>query len=251
MVNFKSKIYVAGHKGLVGSAIVRKLKEKGYTNIIFTERKKLDLTNQKKVIRYLKLQKPDFVFIAAAKVGGIFSNKNYKADYITQNLQIQTNLIYGSYVAGIKNLIFLGSSCIYPKKSKQPIKEKYLLTGELEETNDAYAIAKIAGIKMCQSFNEQYKCNYKCLMPANTFGPNDNYDENSSHFLPALIHKIHKIKINKTNKLVLWGNGRAKREFIHVDDLAAACEYFMRKKTKHSFKHFFYYCKKKALYLLA
>ena len=234
MVNFKSKIYVAGHKGLVGSAIVRKLKEKGYTNIIYTERKKLDLTNQKKVIQYLKIQKPDFVFIAAAKVGGIFSNKNFKADYITQNLQIQTNLIYGSYVAGIKNLIFLGSSCIYPKKSKQPIKEKYLLTGELEETNDAYAIAKIAGIKMCQSFNEQYKCNYKCLMPANTFGPNDNYDENSSHFLPALIHKIHKIKINKTNKLVLWGNGRVKREFIHVDDLAAACEYFMRKKTKHS-----------------
>ena len=234
MVNFKSKIYVAGHKGLVGSAIVRKLKEKGYTNIIYTERKKLDLTNQKKVIQYLKIQKPDFVFIAAAKVGGIFSNKNFKADYITQNLQIQTNLIYGSYVSGIKNLIFLGSSCIYPKKSKQPIKEKYLLTGELEETNDAYAIAKIAGIKMCQSFNEQYKCNYKCLMPANTFGPNDNYDENSSHFLPALIHKIHKIKINKTNKLVLWGNGRSKREFIHVDDLAAACEYFMRKKTKHS-----------------
>jgi len=234
MVNFKSKIYVAGHKGLVGSAIVRKLKEKGYTNIIYTERKKLDLTNQKKVIQYLKIQKPDFVFIAAAKVGGIFSNKNFKADYITQNLQIQTNLIYGSYVSGIKNLIFLGSSCIYPKKSKQPIKEKYLLTGELEETNDAYAIAKIAGIKMCQSFNEQYKCNYKCLMPANTFGPNDNYNENSSHFLPALIHKIHKIKINKTNKLVLWGNGRAKREFIHVDDLAAACEYFMRKKTKHS-----------------
>jgi len=133
-----------------------------------------------------------------------------------------------------KNLIFLGSSCVYPRKCKQPIKEKYLLTGELEETNDAYAIAKIAGIKMCQSFNEQYKCNYKCLMPANTFGPNDNYNENSSHFLPALIHKIHKIKINKTNKLVLWGNGRAKREFIHVDDLAAACEYFMRKKTKHS-----------------
>ena len=179
MVDFKSKIYVAGHKGLVGSAIVRKLKEKGYTNIIYTERKKLDLTNQKKVIQYLKIQKPDFVFIAAAKVGGIFSNKSFKADYITQNLQIQTNLIHGSYVAGIKNLIFLGSSCIYPKKSKQPIKEKYLLTGELEETNDAYAIAKIAGIKMCQSFNEQYKCNYKCLMPANTFGTNDNNDENS------------------------------------------------------------------------
>ena len=234
MIDFKSKIYVAGHNGLVGSAIVRKLKEKGYKNIIYNERKKLDLTNQTKVIQYLKRQKPDFVFIAAAKVGGIFSNKNFKADYITQNLQIQTNLIYGSYLAGIKNLIFLGSSCIYPKKSKQPIKEKYLLTGKLEETNDAYAIAKIAGIKMCQSFNEQYKCNYKCLMPANTFGPNDNYNDKSSHFLPAIIKKIHKLKTKNLNNLILWGNGKAKREFIHVDDLAAACIYFMKKKTKHS-----------------
>ena len=234
MIDFKSKIYVAGHNGLVGSAIVRKLKEKGYKNIIYNERKKLDLTNQTKVIQYLKRQKPDFVFIAAAKVGGIFSNKNFKADYITQNLQIQTNLIYGSYLAGIKNLIFLGSSCIYPKKSKQPIKEKYLLTGKLEETNDAYAIAKIAGIKMCQSYNEQYKCNYKCLMPANTFGPNDNYNDKSSHFLPALIKKIHKLKTKNLNNLILWGNGKAKREFIHVDDLAAACIYFMKKKTKHS-----------------
>ena len=198
------------------------------------KKKKLDLTNQQNVIQYLKKQKPDFVFIAAAKVGGIYSNKNFKADFITQNLQIQTNLIYGSYLAGIKNLIFLGSSCIYPKKSKQPIKEKYLLTGKLEETNDAYAIAKIAGIKMCQSFNEQYKCNFKCLMPANTFGPNDNYDEKSSHFLPAIIKKIHKIKLNNLKDLILWGNGKAKREFIHVDDLASACVYFMKKKTKHS-----------------
>ena len=234
MIDFKSKIYVAGHKGLVGSAIVRKLREKGYKNIIYNERNKLDLTNQTKVLQYLKRQKPDFVFIAAARVGGIFSNKNFKADYITQNLQIQTNLIYGSYLAGIKNLIFLGSSCIYPKKSKQPIKEKYLLTGKLEETNDAYAIAKIAGIKMCQSYNEQYKCNYKCLMPANTFGPNDNYNDKSSHFLPALIKKIHKLKTKNLNNLILWGNGKAKREFIHVDDLAAACIYFMKKKTKHS-----------------
>ncbi len=234
MINLKSKIYVAGHKGLVGSAIVRKLKEKGYKNIIYNVRKKLDLTNQTKVIQYLKKRKPDFVFIAAAKVGGIYSNKNFKADYITQNLQIQTNLIYGSYLAGIKNLIFLGSSCIYPKKSKQPIKEKYLLTGKLEETNDAYAIAKIAGIKMCQSFNEQYNCNFKCLMPANTFGPNDNYNDNSSHFLPAIIKKIHKIKTKNLTDLILWGNGKAKREFIHVDDLAAACIYFMKKKTKHS-----------------
>ena len=149
-------------------------------------------------------------------------------------MQIQTNLIYGSYLAGVKNLIFLGSSCIYPKKSKQPIKEKYLLTGKLEETNDAYAVAKIAGIKMCQSFNEQYKCNYKCLMPANTFGPNDNYNDNSSHFLPAIIKKIHKLKTKNLTNLILWGNGKAKREFIHVDDLADACVYFMKKKTKHS-----------------
>ena len=234
MINLKSKIYVAGHRGLVGSAIIRKLKKKGYKNLIYKEKSKLDLTNQVKVIKYLKREKPDFVFIAAAKVGGIYSNNNFKADYITQNLQIQTNLIYGSYLAGVKNLIFLGSSCIYPKKSKQPIKEDYLLTGKLEETNDAYAVAKIAGIKMCQSFNEQYKCNYKCLMPANTFGPNDNYNDNSSHFLPAIIKKIHKLKTKNLTNLILWGNGKAKREFIHVDDLAAACIYFMKKKTKHS-----------------
>ena len=234
MINLKSKIYVAGHRGLVGSAIIRKLKKKGYKNLIYKEKSKLDLTNQVKVIKYLKRERPDFVFIAAAKVGGIYSNNNFKADYITQNLQIQTNLIYGSYLAGIKDLIFLGSSCIYPKKSKQPIKEDYLLSGKLEETNDAYAVAKIAGIKMCQSFNEQYKCNYKCLMPANTFGPNDNYNDKSSHFLPALIKKIHKLKTKNLNNLILWGNGKAKREFIHVDDLAAACIYFMKKKTKHS-----------------
>ena len=234
MNNFSSKIYIAGHKGLVGSAIIRKLKRKGYKNLIFLDRKKLDLTNQSKVYRYLKRNKPKFVFIAAAKVGGIQSNNNFKADYITQNLLIQTNLIYGSFLAGVKNLIFLGSSCIYPKKSKQPIKESYLLTGKLEETNDAYAIAKIAGIKMCESFNEQYDCNYKCLMPTNTFGPNDNYDDNSSHFLPALIKKIQKLKVNNTNKLTLWGNGKAKREIIHVDDVADACVYFMKKKTKHT-----------------
>ena len=233
MINFKSKIYVAGHKGLVGSAILRKLVEKGYKNIIFEERSKLDLTDQLKVLKFLKKHKPDFIFIAAAKVGGIFSNKNFKADYITQNLQIQTNLINSAYSTGVKNLIFLGSSCIYPKNSKQPIKEKYLLTGKLEETNDAYAIAKIAGIKMCQSYNEQYKCNYKCLMPANTFGPNDNYDDKSSHFLPALIKKIHKLKTNNLSKLILWGNGKVKREFIHVDDLAEACIFFMKKKTKN------------------
>jgi len=233
MINKNSKIYVAGHNGLVGSAIVRKLKKKGYTKIIVRDKSNLDLTNQSKVYQFIKKQKPDFIFIAAAKVGGILSNRDNKAEFISQNLLIQTNLIYGAYLAGVKDLIFLGSSCVYPKKSKQPIKESYLLKGNLEETNDAYAIAKIAGIKMCQSFNEQYGLNYKCLMPTNTFGPNDNYDEKNSHFFPALIKKIYNIKNNKSNKLILWGNGRAKREVLHVDDLADACVFFMKKKTKH------------------
>ena len=234
MLNLKSKIYVAGHKGLVGSAILRKLKKRGYKNIIFSNRQQLDLTNQSKVYRYLKKNKPEFIFICAAKVGGILSNNNHKADFISENLIIQTNLIYGAFLAGVKNLIFLGSSCVYPKNCKQPIKENYLLDGKLEETNDAYAIAKIAGIKMCQSFNEQYKLNYKCLMPTNTFGPNDNYDKLNSHFIPALIKKVHDLKINKANKLYLWGDGKPKREIMHVDDLADACVYFMKKRTSHS-----------------
>ncbi len=233
MINFKSKIYVAGHSGLVGSAILRKLKANGYKNIIYISRKKLDLTKQQNVYNFLKKNKPKFIFIAAAKVGGILSNRDNKAEFISQNLLIQTNLIYGAYLAGVKDLIFLGSSCVYPKKSKQPIKESYLLEGKLEETNDAYAIAKIAGIKMCQSFNEQYGLNYKCIMPTNTFGQNDNYDENNSHFFPALIKKIYDIKNKKSNKLILWGNGKAKREVLHVDDLADACIFFMKKKTKH------------------
>ena len=234
MINTKSKIYVAGHNGLVGSAIVRKLRNKKYKNIIHCDRNELDLTNQLKVYKYLKKNKPDFMFIAAAKVGGIYSNKKYKADFISQNLLIQTNLIQGAFLAGVKNLIFLGSSCVYPKKTKQPIKESYLLDGKLEETNDAYAIAKIAGIKMCQSFNQQYKLNYRCLMPTNTFGPNDKYDELNSHFFPALIKKIYNLKKTNSNKIILWGNGKAKREVIYVDDLAEACIYFMKKKTSHS-----------------
>ena len=212
MLNLKSKIYIAGHKGLVGSAILRKLKKRGYKNILFSNRQQLDLTNQSKVYRYLKKNKPEFIFICAAKVGGILSNNNHKADFISENLIIQTNLIYGAFLAGVKNLIFLGSSCVYPKNCKQPIKENYLLDGKLEETNDAYAIAKIAGIKMCQSFNEQYKLNYKCLMPTNTFGPNDNYDKLNSHFIPALIKKVHDLKINKANKLYLWGDGKPKEK---------------------------------------
>ena len=232
MINLSSKIYVAGHNGLVGSAIVRQLKRNGYTNIIVANRKKLDLTKQLDVLKFLKKKKLDFIFLAAAKVGGIYSNNRYKADYLYENLAIQSNVINGAYLSGVKNLIFLGSSCIYPKKCKQPIKESYLLTGELEPTNDAYAIAKIAGIKMCESYNVQYNTNYKCLMPTNTFGPNDSYDGLNSHFLPALIKKVDKLKDSKKNTLILWGNGKAKREVIHVDDIANACVYFMNKKKK-------------------
>ena len=233
MINSNSKIYVAGHRGLVGSAIVKKLIQKGYKNIIVADRKKLDLTNQSKVLLFLKKKKPDFIFIAAAKVGGIYSNNNYKAEFIEENLSIQINLIHSAYLCGIKNLIFLGSSCVYPRECKQPIKEEYLLSGPLEKTNDAYAVAKIAGIKMCQSYNEQYKTNYKCLMPTNTYGPNDNYDPLNSHFLPSLIRKVHLIKEKKSKHLFLWGNGKPKRELIYVDDLADACLYFMKKKTVH------------------
>ena len=234
MINFNSKIYVAGHNGLVGGAIFRELRRQGYKNLICATRKQLDLTNQKKVFKFLKNKKPKFIFIAAAKVGGIYSNNKYKADFIYQNLSIQNNLIHGAFLNGIKNLIFLGSSCVYPRKSKQPIKESYLLSGELEPTNEPYAIAKIAGIKMCQSYNQQYGTNYRCLMPTNTFGAQDNYNELNSHFFPALIKKIDSLKNNNKNKLLLWGNGQSKREVIYVDDLANACVYFMNKKTKHN-----------------
>ena len=232
MVNLKSKIYVAGHNGLVGSAIVKKLKEKGYKKIITANRSTLDLANQAKVFKFLKRKRPQFIFIAAAKVGGIYSNNKYKGQFIYENIIIQSNLIHSAYLCGIKNLIFLGSSCVYPRLCKQPIKETYILDGPLEKTNDAYAIAKIAGIKMCESYNTQYKTNYKTLMPTNTFGPNDNYDKINSHFIPALIKKLHNIKLKKKKELVLWGNGQAKREVIYVDDIADACIYFMKKKTK-------------------
>ena len=198
MIGLDSKIYVAGHKGLVGSSILRKLKANGYKNIIYADSKKLDLTNQNHVFNFLKKKKPSFIFIAAAKVGGIYANNRYKAEFIQKNLTIQTNLIHSAYLNKINNLIFLGSSCVYPKKCKQPIKENYLLTGPLEETNDAYAIAKIAGIKMCQSYNNQYKTRYKCLMPTNTYGPNDNYHGLNSHFFPALIKEGKFIQREKT-----------------------------------------------------
>ena len=227
-------IFIAGHNGLVGRAILRKLKLKGYKNVIFRSKKQLDLTNQKHVQKFLKKNKPDFIFIAAAKVGGIYSNDKYRAEFIFDNLSIQLNLIHSAYLCGVKDLIFLGSSCVYPRNCKQPIKESYLLTGELEKTNDAYAVAKIAGIKMCESYNIQYKTNYKCLMPTNTFGPNDNYNDLNSHFFPALIKKAHDLKLNNTKELTLWGNGLAKREIIYVDDLADACVHFMKKKFKES-----------------
>ena len=229
-----SKIFIAGHNGLVGSAILRKLKSNGYKNLLTIDKKKLDLTDQKKVFRFLNKNKPKFIFIAAAKVGGIYSNYKYKAEFMYNNISIQTNIIHGAYINGINNLIFLGSSCVYPRMSKQPIKEKYLLEGQLEKTNDAYSLAKIAGIKMCESYNQQYGTNYKCLMPTNTFGPNDNYHSLNSHFFPALIKKIHNLKIKNKKELILWGNGRAKREVIFVDDLADACVYFMNKKTKEN-----------------
>jgi len=234
MIRWNSKIYVAGHNGLVGSAIVRKLKRDGYKKIITAKRKELDLRDKNKVLKFLKDKKPEFIFIAAAKVGGIYANNKYKADFIYENISIQSNLINGAYTCGIKNLIFLGSSCVYPRSCKQPIKESYLLTGSLESTNDAYAIAKIAGIKMCESYNQQYKTNYKCLMPSNTFGPNDNYNDFTSHFVPSLIKKIYIMSKTKSNKITLWGSGKPKRELIYVDDLADACVYFMKKKTKHT-----------------
>ena len=234
MINKNSKIFVAGHNGLVGSAIVRKLKDKGYKNILTVSRLKLDLTNQSKVYNFLKRNKPKYIFIAAAKVGGIYSNNKYRADFIYSNLSIQNNIIHSAYRCNIKDLIFLGSSCVYPKLCKQPIKEDYLLNGKLEKTNEPYAIAKIAGIKMCESYNRQYGTNYKCLMPTNTFGPNDNYDALNSHFFPSLIRKIHDLKNKKTSNLVIWGDGSPKRELIFVDDLADACIFFMKKKIKDS-----------------
>ena len=234
MINKNSKIFVAGHNGLVGSAIVRKLKKKGYNKIITINKSKLDLTNQNKVYNFFKKKKPKFIFIAAAKVGGIYSNNKYRAEFIYSNLSIQNNIIHSAYRCNIKDMIFLGSSCVYPKFCNQPIKEDFLLNGKLEKTNEPYALAKIAGIKMCESYNDQYKTNYKCLMPTNTFGPNDNYDLLNSHFFPSMIRKIHELKQKKGKNLILWGDGSPKRELIYVDDLADACVFFMNKKIKET-----------------
>ncbi len=226
-MNKESKIYVAGHKGMVGSAIVRKLTELGYSNIITAPKNKLNLLDQSEVDNFFQKQKPDYVFLAAAKVGGIKANNDYKGDFIYQNLMIQTNIINCSKEYGVKKLLFLGSSCIYPKMSPQPIKEEYLLTGLLETTNDAYAIAKIAGIKMCQSYNQQYGTNFISVMPTNLYGPNDNYDLKNSHVLPALIRKFHEAKVESKDRVEIWGTGSPMREFLYVDDLAEACIYLM------------------------
>ena len=229
-----SKIFVAGHKGLVGSSIIRRLKFFGYKRIIFKSKKELDLRDQKKVNNFFDKYKPDAVINAAATVGGIYANNRYRAEFIFNNLAIQNNIIDACYKNKVNQLIFLGSSCVYPKKCKQPIKESYLLKGELEKTNEPYAVAKIAGIKMCESYNIQYKTNFKCLMPCNTYGPNDNYNHLTSHFYPALISKIHNCKVKNKKEITIWGNGKALRELIYVDDLADACIFFMKTKTKES-----------------
>lgn len=233
-LNKLSKIFIAGHNGMVGSAILNHFRGKNYKNIYFINRKNLNLLDQKKTLAYLKKIKPNFVIIAAAKVGGILANSKQKAEFIYENLMIQSNLIHASYLVGVKKLIFLGSSCIYPKFSKQPISEKFLLTGKLEETNEAYSIAKIAGIKMCEFYNDQYSTNYLSLMPANLYGPNDNYDLEKSHFFPAFIAKAYNAKVNKKKTITIWGNGKPKRELLFVNDVAEACEYFLKIKTKHS-----------------
>ena len=235
MLSRKSKIFLAGHRGMVGSSIYKKLKKNGYSNLLTADKKKLNLLNQINVYKYLKKKKPDLVIIAAAKVGGIIANYKYKDKFLFENLQIQNNLIHGSYLAKIKNLIFLGSSCIYPKNCKQPMKEKYLLSGKLEETNDAYAIAKIAGIHMCANYSKSYNLNYKSLMPPNMYGPGDNYNPQNSHFYPALIKKITLAKKKNKKHIVLWGTGKAKRELMFVEDFADALIYFMNKKIKEPF----------------
>lgn len=227
-----SKIYVAGHNGMVGSAIVRKLKSLGYENLVLKSSKELDLRNSEDVTSFFNKERPEFVFLAAAKVGGILANSNYKADFIFDNLTIQNNVIKNAHLFKVEKLLFLGSSCIYPKNAPQPIKEEYLLTGLLEKTNEPYAIAKIAGLKMCQYFREQYGCNFISIMPTNLYGKNDNFDLKTSHVLPALLRKFHDAKLNKENKVEIWGSGNPKREFLHVDDLADACVFLMNNYNK-------------------
>jgi GDP-L-fucose synthase len=223
-----NKIYIAGHRGMVGSAIVRKLREEGYNNLLFRTSKQLDLRNQVEVQEFFRREQPDYVFLAAAKVGGILANNTYRAEFLYDNIMIQSNIIQAAHQYGVQKLMFLGSSCIYPKMAPQPLKEDYLLTGPLEPTNEPYAIAKIAGIKMCDAFRDQYGCNFISVMPTNLYGPNDNYDLNKSHVLPALIRKFHEAQRDQLPQVTLWGTGKPMREFLHVDDLADACYYLMQ-----------------------
>lgn len=227
-MNKEGKVYVAGHRGMVGSALVRKLKAEGFNHIISRTSAELNLTNQQAVADFFASEKPDYVILAAAKVGGILANNTYRGQFIYENMMIQNNVIHQSYVNGVNKLLFLGSSCIYPKMAPQPLKEDYLLTGTLEATNEPYAIAKIAGIKMCEAYRSQYGCNFISAMPTNLYGPNDNYDLNNSHVLPALIRKFHTAKVNGASTVEIWGSGTPRREFLHVDDLADACYYLLQ-----------------------
>ena len=222
-----AKIYIAGHKGMVGSSLLRKLESEGFTNIITRNSKELNLVNQQDVHDFFREEKPDYVFLAAAKVGGIHANNTFRAEFLYNNLMMECNVIHAAYLSGVKKLLFLGSTCIYPKLAPQPLKEEYLLTGTLEQTNEPYAIAKIAGIKLCESYRRQYNCDYISVMPTNLYGPNDNYDLNNSHVLPALIRKFHEAKIQDMPSVTIWGSRTPLREFLHVDDLAAACVYLM------------------------
>jgi len=226
-MNKNAKIYIAGHRGMVGSAIVRNLQAKGYNNLVTRTHQELNLLDQAAVTAFMQNEKPDYLYLAAAKVGGIQANNIYRADFIYQNLMIEANVIHAAHQAGVNRLLFLGSSCIYPRDCVQPIKEEYLLTGPLEPTNEPYAIAKIAGIKLCESYNRQYGRQYVSAMPTNLYGPNDNYDLNNSHVLPALLRKTHEAKLRGDAKLEVWGSGKPMREFLHVDDMAAACVFLM------------------------
>lgn len=223
-----AKIYIAGHRGMVGSALLRKLKQEGFSNFVLRSSAELDLRNQADVNDFFEIEKPDYVFLAAAKVGGILANNVYRGEFLYDNLMIQSSIIHASYLNSVKKLLFLGSSCIYPKLAPQPLKEEYLLTGLLEPTNEPYAIAKIAGIKMCDAYRAQYGCNFISVMPTNLYGPNDNYDLNNSHVLPALIRKIHEAKVTGSGDVVIWGTGKPLREFLHADDLADACYFLMQ-----------------------
>src|SRR5258708_38230114 len=235
MMEKNSKIYVAGHKGMVGSAIVRKLNSEGYFNLVVRPSTELDLRNQKQVSDFFETEKPEYIFLAAAKVGGIMANNTYRADFLYENLMIESNVIHQSYVHKVKKLLFLGSSCIYPKLPPQPLKKEYLLSGFLEETNEPYAIAKIAGIKLCENYRRQYGCDFISAMPTNLYGPNDNYDLKNSHVVPALIRKFYEAKRDGKASVEIWGSGTPRREFLHVDDLADACLFLMNNYSEEDF----------------